>query len=422
GANALVGERGRTDRLPHGVGVVVVPRRLREQKHVLVRLRRPVGHRFRHRVGLRPDDVGAEVPAVGLERQGEPPRHADQIFRLEARKGFAAAPTDLAMSSCGVYPAPAISLVRIELPHAAFATAALRRIAVAHVEPQRAVRTQHAAHVAQHADHRGEVVLGRGLQADLLVHTARAAPAAPLAVRHASSDAFLAVVGPHVRAAIESKRALVADKLAVEVTTRRIAALPARGPVAPQPPVRRRRDDALDALRRERRQHGAAIAFKECEAHAASGPRARATSTISSAKRRTSTTSHFPPTPSGLTYIEVLERAGLARSRARRRATTCAAKRALAWPLIGEELALLDQALRGIVPRDGVGEPRASGMLLRDTRDYYIRIGRLVGGARHSDGKRHQPPDLEPMARLHLPPLPSRRAGALRRALGFGSG
>src|SRR5262249_20258982 len=59
-----------------------------------------------------------------------------------------------------------------------------------------------------------------------------------------------------------------------------------------------------------------------------SGRGAGARSTLPGAKRGTSTTSHSPPTPSGLTYIEVLERAGLARSRSRRRATTCAASNA----------------------------------------------------------------------------------------------
>jgi hypothetical protein len=55
-----------------------------EQEQVLVRLRRPVRHRLRHRVRLRPDDVGAQVPPVGLEGEREPPRDTDEILRLEA--------------------------------------------------------------------------------------------------------------------------------------------------------------------------------------------------------------------------------------------------------------------------------------------------------------------------------------------------
>ena len=69
--------------LPHRFLVEEIPRPLRQQEHVLVRLRRPVRHRFRHRVRLRPDDVGAEVPAVGLERERDPPRDTDQILRLQ---------------------------------------------------------------------------------------------------------------------------------------------------------------------------------------------------------------------------------------------------------------------------------------------------------------------------------------------------
>ena len=53
-------------RLPHRLRIVEVPRRLRQQKHVLVRLRRPVSHALGHGVGLVPDDVRAQVPAIRL--------------------------------------------------------------------------------------------------------------------------------------------------------------------------------------------------------------------------------------------------------------------------------------------------------------------------------------------------------------------
>jgi hypothetical protein len=46
-----------SSRLPHRVGVVEVARRLRQEKDVLVRLGRPVGHALGHGVRLRPDDV-----------------------------------------------------------------------------------------------------------------------------------------------------------------------------------------------------------------------------------------------------------------------------------------------------------------------------------------------------------------------------
>src|SRR5690606_25856633 len=65
------------DRLPRvyggfgdRLGVVEVPLALGEQEQVLVRLRGAVPHALGHRVGLVPDDVRAEVPAVGLQREG----------------------------------------------------------------------------------------------------------------------------------------------------------------------------------------------------------------------------------------------------------------------------------------------------------------------------------------------------------------
>ena len=56
-----------------------------------MRLRRPVGHRLGHRVWLRPDDVRSQVPAIGLQREGEAPRDADQVLRRNAVDGIARA-------------------------------------------------------------------------------------------------------------------------------------------------------------------------------------------------------------------------------------------------------------------------------------------------------------------------------------------
>ena len=46
--------------------------------------RGPVGDALRHRVRPRPHDVGAELPAVGAEGEGEQPGGTDQILRLAA--------------------------------------------------------------------------------------------------------------------------------------------------------------------------------------------------------------------------------------------------------------------------------------------------------------------------------------------------
>src|SRR6185437_741453 len=82
-------------RLPNRVGVVEVAGRLAQEQHVLVGVRGPVGDALGHRRGRRPDVVGAQVPAVTLERESEHPREGEQILVLEAR-GHADAPALLA--------------------------------------------------------------------------------------------------------------------------------------------------------------------------------------------------------------------------------------------------------------------------------------------------------------------------------------
>src|SRR5690606_2112752 len=63
--------------------IEVVSRRLAKQKDVLVRLGAAVAHALRHRVRLVPDDVLAQIPAIGLESESYSPGDADQVFRLE---------------------------------------------------------------------------------------------------------------------------------------------------------------------------------------------------------------------------------------------------------------------------------------------------------------------------------------------------
>src|SRR3954469_23409394 len=48
-----------------------------------MRLRGTVLDRLRHRVGLAPDDVTAQVPAVSTQCEGEHPWDADQVLGLE---------------------------------------------------------------------------------------------------------------------------------------------------------------------------------------------------------------------------------------------------------------------------------------------------------------------------------------------------
>ena len=55
-----------------------------------MRLGAAVGDAFRHRVGLGPDDVLAQIPAIGLQREGDAPGDADQVFRFQAMRYDAA--------------------------------------------------------------------------------------------------------------------------------------------------------------------------------------------------------------------------------------------------------------------------------------------------------------------------------------------
>ena len=72
-------------RFPHSISVIEIPGGLREQKHLLMGLSGPIRHGLRHRVRFRPNDLGAEIPAIGTKGERQQPRDADQIFRLEVR-------------------------------------------------------------------------------------------------------------------------------------------------------------------------------------------------------------------------------------------------------------------------------------------------------------------------------------------------
>ena len=125
--------------LSHCVGVVEIPRRLLQQEQVLVSLRRPVRHRLRHRVRLRPDDVRAEIPAVGTEGERHQPRDAERSFDLapRARTGPLAMVECWSPDSC-LETAPNV-IVRC-----------LSGVAVPQVQPQRPVIPKHPAHLAEH--------------------------------------------------------------------------------------------------------------------------------------------------------------------------------------------------------------------------------------------------------------------------------
>src|SRR5262249_447316 len=61
--------------------VVVIPPALGEVEHVLVRNRAPVGDVVRYRVRLYPYHAMAHEPALFLQRDGEPVRDEQELFR-----------------------------------------------------------------------------------------------------------------------------------------------------------------------------------------------------------------------------------------------------------------------------------------------------------------------------------------------------
>jgi hypothetical protein len=66
GATAPNGTSPNNRGFSYRIGVVMVFRRLAHQENVFVRLGAAVGDAFWHRVGLRPDDVLAQIPAISL--------------------------------------------------------------------------------------------------------------------------------------------------------------------------------------------------------------------------------------------------------------------------------------------------------------------------------------------------------------------
>src|SRR5690606_9480438 len=63
--------------------IEVVAIRLGEKEDILVSAGRTIRNAFRHWVGLVPDDGRAQIPTVGLEREGDAPRDTYEVFPLD---------------------------------------------------------------------------------------------------------------------------------------------------------------------------------------------------------------------------------------------------------------------------------------------------------------------------------------------------
>lgn len=210
----------------HRLRIPVVGRRLGQQEHVLMRLGGPIRHALGHRVRLRPNDVGAQIPAVSLKRKRSAPRDALQLLAGAKR--------------------------------------------VAQIQEKYARRLQHAPHLPEHRDHPGHVGVRCALQAQLAIDALGAALAADVAegagvihirvslstsgpLRLAICDSRAAVTFSHPpprRAVIAAVGFLIvrhtAPNAAVHaisslwlVIAARLAAVPGRRAVVPQPPIGR---------------------------------------------------------------------------------------------------------------------------------------------------------------------------------------
>ena len=85
-----------------------------QQEDLLVGRGGPVLDAFRHRVGVRPDDLRAHPPALRLQSEGDPRRHHHEILRFQARLrhavGLAQGPVPHRRSPCA--PTPGCSPTR----------------------------------------------------------------------------------------------------------------------------------------------------------------------------------------------------------------------------------------------------------------------------------------------------------------------
>jgi hypothetical protein len=151
----------RTTNAPRSIGRSVPPGSRRRHRStvapsttgtVLVRLRRPVRHALGHRVRLVPDDVAAEVPAVGAEGERDHPRHTEQVL------GFAPVqrqPVAVAL--------PASSRSASLARRARFAARArVCVVRVPEVQPDGPVVAQHPTDLPEHFDQGGHELVGVG--------------------------------------------------------------------------------------------------------------------------------------------------------------------------------------------------------------------------------------------------------------------
>ena len=138
-------------RLLHRLVVIMVLLGLGEHEEVFVCPSGAVLDTFGHDIGLVPHDVAAQIPAILLQRQRQPPRDAHQILVFEPGR------------IVGPHVHRAIGILFIRCAPAAISTG----VAVADVQPQNAVRLEHAFHLRKNVRERLDEARERRLQTDL---------------------------------------------------------------------------------------------------------------------------------------------------------------------------------------------------------------------------------------------------------------
>ena len=198
-----------------------------------------IAHALRHGVGLVPDDVLPQIPAIRLECERHAPRDPDQILFLEPT-GYPRRPR----RSCSIRQAAIADAIDARTRPGA-------GIGITEVEPHDTVVSQHTPDLMEDGDQRRDKQGNIRFRADLLVTAFRTAMAAAGA-EHAGRG-----VG-----------ALVAPCTADDVVAVGIATDPRRRTVVSQVEVRRARHDALHREIGQRWQHVAAVTHEDTHAAA----------------------------------------------------------------------------------------------------------------------------------------------------------
>ena len=139
--------------------IEIVTLTLGKHENILVAFGHPVANAFRHRVRLRPNDVGTQQPPILTQGERDRPRDTHQVFRLEPwnRKPIRL----LEINAVKGHAIGLLSSARAGLR----ALASACRVAIPQVDPHGAVPAENAPHVAKDFHEVLDVKFRGGLEA-----------------------------------------------------------------------------------------------------------------------------------------------------------------------------------------------------------------------------------------------------------------